>query len=163
MHPLAKKLLIAKQFRLDEGDVSVLGSESLILPYQLILEIDEYLPKDKVYTLGEKSGNLIGNTLRRLGLGSSKLDSFALDLLSMDGWGKFKMVTNNRSQSIIHVENSLLAKDHTSRRTKEPKCMFLAGLLGSIWSTSYDTRMVAVESKCLCQGNKFCEFVIRPA
>lgn len=161
MHPLAKKLLVAKQLRLDEGDVSVLGSESLILPYQIVLDLDEYVPKEKIYELGEKSGNLIINTLKKLGLSSMKLESFSLDLLSMDGWGKFKVVKNSRNESIIHVENSLQAKDAFRQKGKEPKCHFLAGVLGSIWSASYTGKLVAHETKCLCQGSSVCEFTIR--
>ena len=162
MHPLAKKLLIARQLSLDDGEVVVLGDRALLVPFDIISGLEDIAPPDKIYGLGKKAGNEIAAHLKKMGLKSTKLGTFGHDLLSMSGWGKFNLLKMDKDSVVVHVENSITSKSFLCEGKKEKRCYFLAGLLSALWEISLDAKQfLANETKCMCSGSAVCEFIIK--
>lgn len=162
MHPLAKKLLIARQLKFEEGEITVLGGQNVLLSTDTIIEMTMNFPKEKIYSLGKNGGTTMALNLKKTGLSSRKLGEFAMELFSMDGWGNFNVLQMSNSKITIHVQNSSIAKkiNLKASHVKEPQCFFLSGMLAGIWATALEKKIESKETKCLAAGHPICEFTL---
>lgn len=162
MHPLAKKLLIARQLKFEEGELTVLGGQSIILSTEIIQNMNSYFPKEKIYVLGKNSGEAMAQNLKKTGLSSHKLGEFAMELFSMGGWGLFQIMQKTNSKITIHTKNSAIAKKMKLifAKTKEPQCFFLSGMLAGVWTVALGKKTESKETKCNVKGDPVCEFTI---
>lgn len=164
MHPLAKKLLIARQLKFEECEIMVLGRQNVLLSVETIVNMALNFPKEQVYTLGKNSGKATAENLKKTGLSSRKLGEFAMELFSMEGWGIFNIIQMNNTKITIHVQNSAIAKKMNLKsptsKLKGPQCFFLSGMLAGVWAAALEKKIESKETKCAAKGSPVCEFAL---
>lgn len=164
MHPLAKKLLVSRQFQIEEGVLEVLGSRMVMFNAQALVELDTVLDERKAYEIGKVVGKNIAGSLDKFGMKGDRLVEFAMNLISLYGWGRPEIKRMGRP-AFIDVVDSVVAKSTLVSRkgthTKERVCHILAGIFAGIFSQARNTDSDAKEVKCLAKGEKICEFEIK--
>jgi predicted hydrocarbon binding protein len=96
--------------------------------------------------------------------GREKLARKTGDMISEYGYGKleYKKVDLD-GESVVVLRNSCIAGEYRrmKKKAKVPVCSYIAGLLAGgtvgITGKDYDCR----ETKCIANGDKHCEFVIK--
>lgn len=104
-----------------------------------------------------------GSAYARLLLEKSGLSPYeALEELkkadALSGWGLYEYVSVDleRKEAVIRVWNSINARGFKKKGFKT--CDFLRGYFAGFFSELCHSRLDCVETKCLNEGNEYCEF-----
>ncbi len=161
MHPLAKKLLVSRQLQLEEGDVEVLGDRMVIIPADVLVEMNELLEKKNVYRIGELIGEKMAVTLKKYGMKDTKLIEFCLNLMSLYGWGKPEIKRMGKVIFITVRDSVIAIRAAKKEKAPERACDILAGVFGGLFMEALGRKVSAQEVKCFAKGEKICEFEIK--
>jgi len=159
LSPFVKRLLFARQFVLDEGQVQVLGEPESLLPIEFVIEFQRSAP-EKVYKIAKSS---IARFVREIGskLGAKPQDLIkrAPDVFELIGLGRLELqvLDLKKKKVIVNVYNSPLP-EYENRKCC--CCIFTAGVLAGLFSTLLGKDLNAKEVKCVAKGDLFCQFVV---
>jgi len=181
---LIQKLLFVNQFNLINGKIKILGKDYILIdPYTFLLLQD--IDKSTTYKVAKKGSeegikeivnhaeiykNIKNQSLKEIALLSQKVgktDEGTIQtlqkLFEIYGLGKLIItnLNNDDKTAILKIENSTMAKANLEKtKSKEPVCVLCAAVLAGIFSYIFKKDVDCIETKCLAQGNNFCEFKI---
>ena len=147
--------------------ITSLGEPAIILPIRGLAELEEGIKKllratASIFLAARKPGKTI---IRRVaditGLSGEELIRLFLGILQATGWGRFTLTEfDAKSYSgRITVEDSAEAR---YRRSKEPVCVFLRGILEGALTEALGIEVKVMECKCAGAGAEHCEFHFEP-
>jgi predicted hydrocarbon binding protein len=86
-----------------------------------------------------------------------------MNLYAASGWGIFRLmnVDFDRGVAVVQVFDNFGCAGHRGE-SKQPYSQFVRGHLAGLFSGVFDRRVIAVETHCIAQGVKFCQFEIAP-
>ncbi|RLG20842.1 hypothetical protein DRN74_04475 [Candidatus Micrarchaeota archaeon] len=168
---LAKKLMFARQFTIEDGMFSILGAPHVIFPARPFASMEEEIVKrlgkegiSFMYNLGIETGKKIALLYKEeTRLSGFKLAKLLMDISSMGGWGKWEVykadLENNYFINIC--ENSQYAK---AKKSNEPSCHIIRGFIAGELRVSFGiNNLEVVETNCVSAGDKICKFITKPA
>jgi len=179
---LIQKLLFVNQFNIINGKIKILGKDYVLIdPFTfLLLQNIDKSTTYKVAKNGSKNAikeivnhaevynNVKSQALKEIALLSQKIgktDDGTIKtlqkLFEIYGLGKLTIteIDNKNKTALLKIEDSTIAKAN-SKKSKEPVCILCAGVLAGIFSYIFKKDSDCIETKCLTQGNNFCEFKI---
>ncbi len=160
-----KRLLFARQFYMINGKIEVLGVKQIMLPSDLVLDIQNINNK-KIYEI-TKNGILENIKLLSKKLGASQEGMLKVieELYETIGTGSLKIIDldNKNKKGIVRIFNSPLAESSLTKnkRSKEVVCYSISGILAGMFSFLFNDNIDAQEKICLAQGKEYCEFIIK--
>lgn len=162
MHSLAKKFMMARKLNFGEdGNAQLLDDRVFLMDGDMLRSINEFSGTDGAYKIGERTGRNLAENIQRTGISGTKMSEFMMDLLTMMGFGQFKMHEFNLSskEGEVRADNCIIARENGD----DSECSVMAGVLSGIFSQNYDGEFTVEESACIAQGNDFCRFKIQPS
>jgi predicted hydrocarbon binding protein len=181
---LIQKLLFVNQFNIANGKINILGKDYILIdPFTFLIlqNIDDSTAYKTAKTGSEKSlkelvehakvyQNVKDQSLKEIALLSQKVgktDDGTIKTLQkvfeIYGLGKLTITNldNKNKTATLKIENSTMAKAHSKKgNSKKTVCTLCAGVLAGIFSYVFKKDIDCIETKCLAQGNNFCEFKI---
>lgn len=160
MHPLAKKLMMARKLDFGEdGRAEMLDQPVFLMEGSFLAEIEKNVDQDQAFQIGKETGIKMEQDIGKTGLSGIKMVEFMMDLLTMSGLGEFELnkFDLDDQQGEVRVRNSLIGRE-AKKRGNESNCSLISGILSGIFSESFEKEMEATEFKCISQGSEVCRF-----
>ena len=174
LYELMKQLMLGGELQFGEGKIAFMGQRmqlvnSSFFAYRLKYAEDFWKEAQMQYR-AMKDANIKGwfEPLRKeKGLKGDELSDWAKKYFNLAGWGKLTVKFSQflKGRALLQIEDSALAKAYLENfgKSKHPMCHLARG---GICSGANDiinrTDIEVVETKCIAQGNPFCEMIIRP-
>jgi hypothetical protein len=142
-----KKLLFARQFFMIDGKIEVLGKRQVMLPAEMVDELQKTAKADTLKILVRKN---IEDYAKKLGSGEEGLLKNISDIFETYGLGKLEIVDldNANKKCLVRIQNL----------SSEGKSMILEIVLGGIFSFLFKKEVKAEATKCT---KIVCEYVIK--
>jgi len=168
MYDVVKKLLFARQFSMEKGNINLMGLDVVIIPASVMADIIKTLEKaigyektKKMIYEGVKSGTHYYATKvsEKYNIKNVKLIKWLVDTMMLTGWGEAELISISmkRKTAILHLYNSTLAKHYG--RSKKPIDHVMAGAQAGGASVVFGKDTVVRETRCVSMGHDFCEFI----
>ena len=168
MYDIVKKLLFARQLKLEKGEVILLGHPITMVPLLTFTEIRKILKKidatNILYEACKKSGIDYLQSIKKNFKMKTKKDliEWGVNTISLAGWGNTEVYNfdEKKKSTIIRLYNSTFAKAYG--RAKEPVDDVFRGYVAATGVMVFnDNSMEAVEVNCMSMGSKICEFLVK--
>jgi len=168
-----RKLLFARQLKVKEGYLEIyetpyvfFPAESFAILVDSILDVTGKKGIIELYKQGIKVGKSIAKTLKKnLNAQGDELLDVIKHIGGLGGWGEWITYKKNdeKREVIAHAINNATAQyAYLIKKRKEPWCHLLRGIITGemrvIWN---DDNVDSIETTCIAQGNKFCEFIFK--
>ncbi len=169
MFGVVKKLLFARQLQLEEGRFDLLGIKMLLMPAEILVNMQTELTNILGY---EKAKKIIYNSIKqasikynrmiseKYGFQFLKFKEWQENLIELAGWGKLEIPKADwkTGKAMIIVRNSVVAE--IVGHSKKPVDHILAGFFAGGISANFKKNVEAKEIECVACGNRFCKFII---
>lgn len=139
-----KKMLFARQFNIEKGAVTLLGTRKIIVAPELLNKIKNAKKMGK-----EMFAEEFKKVKKKYGLGEVRIIEFCFNLLESYGLGSFKLLKKEGGTAIIEV-----------RKSPFKKCGFTEGALESLFELVMG-KCKAKETQCASKGKSTCHFKIK--
>jgi len=168
MYDVVKKLLFARQFQMEKGNINLMGLDVMIIPAPVMVDIIKTLEKTigyektkKLIYEGVKSGTSFyaKKISEKYDIKGVKLIQWLVDTMMLTGWGEAKLISIDveKKTAILHLYNSTLAKHYG--KSKKPIDHVMAGAQAGGASIVFGKNAIVKETKCSSMGHDFCEFI----
>lgn len=158
-----KKLMFARQFEIDNGKITILGQNLIMLPGYLIIELQE-IDAHKTYQFAKfQTNKLIESYFYKIGSNFTRSDNTVCDVFNNFGLGKLQLVENNENITIVNVSDSTIARDFLKKNegfTDKCVCHITAGVLAGMFSFLKKKDVNATEKECHAKRDEKCKFII---
>jgi predicted hydrocarbon binding protein len=158
-----KKLMFARQFDIDEGKITVLGEQQIMLPADLLLALQEIDPKRTYEFTKQQTSKMIENYFTRIGTSFTRSDSVVCDIFNNFGLGKMHILENTEAVTVIKITDSTMAQDYIKRNsdfTDRCVCHVTSGVLAGMFSFLKKKEVNSEEKECHAKRDSSCKFVI---
>ena len=173
MFDFTKKMMFARQFKLEKGRVFLLNTRiSFFQPstfaFMIINSINrEQLLRQMYYSAKKSFSQTFINYVKiKFKTKPRELIEIMFNLAMMAGWGDWTLVKFNESQksSIIQVRNSPVSEIIKEEKiiTKCPVDALARGMHAGSAAVIFKDEVDAVETKCVAMGDRYCEFILKP-
>lgn len=168
MFEIVAQLLLHKQLKFEEGNITLLGQDVVIFPYENLFSIQKIIEKSgKTYDLYLSSKELGKIWIKNL-LKAYKMDTingqaeWGEKVFTLAGLGKMKILKWNVEDSsmIYRIYDSITARHYGN--IGRCVCHIPRGWFAGAACVFFKKDVDAVETKCISKGGDFCEFVIKP-
>jgi predicted hydrocarbon binding protein len=169
MPDMFAKLLMAREIKFKEGEISLLGDRVVLIPaYSLGSMLksaseNPELGKSLYYVSKECLRNGFAKVVRsKYGLTGMRLIEWLVNVGHVAGWGSISIVKRDvspeRVEFVFHVKNPPLLG---LAKSAKPVDHIFRGMIAGGESMAFDADVEAIETKCVAQGNPYCEFVAK--
>ncbi|MBI2670825.1 hypothetical protein HYX18_02520 [Candidatus Woesearchaeota archaeon] len=161
-----KRLLFTRQFFIINGKVEVLNVQLVMLPPDVIFEIQN-LDEKKSYDIGKKiAHDNMRLFAKKLGTSSEGILKDIQDIYETFGLGAMQIadLDQSKKRAIIRIKDSPTANLYLEKNKKKSSkaiCIFISAFLAGTFSFLFNTSVDSVEKNCLAQGKDYCEFIIQ--
>lgn len=161
-----KRLLFARQFFIINGKVEVLGIKQIMLPTELIYELDSIDPKKSHDIVKKIANDNMKLFAKKLGASGEGILKEIQDVYETFGLGSMQIVDidESKKRAIIRIRESPIAISYINKNKKKsskPSCSFISAFLSGTFSFFFNKDVEAIEKVCLSQGKDYCEFIIQ--
>lgn len=164
MYNFVNKLMLSRQLLFEEGEIKLLGEPSVMLiPASCFLDLSDKLLEDDgavhVYVAGKNAGKELFKLISHYTIDPLKTIKFGTQVFNISGFGKIQIVNVNleSKRALFRMRDSL----YKNRRSDEPMCHFVRGMLAGFTQNVMKVDMDCVETHCVAMGSDICEFVIK--
>lgn len=166
MFEIVKKLLMARQLRMERGRLTMLNQTICMIPVDTLFSIQKELEKigkeNTIYLAGKNSGYLwFVNMAKNFKVAKKDIVKWGVDIISLAGFGNPIIVnidTKNKKM-IIDLENSTLAEKY--KGTNKPIDHLFRGFIAGAGKLFFNVETEAIEIKCKAKGARKCEFIVK--
>jgi predicted hydrocarbon binding protein len=168
-----RKLLLARQASIDEGEITILTKNFYMQPLYELIILQERIKKE----FGKKGLKLIYETgkvgfndlLRRIEKFTSKkeeLQSLWLSVFKICGIGNLEIIEIDREKfrAILQTNKNPFAREYLKEygKQKEGVDYLTAGIIAGFFSRFFEKEVECEEKSCIAKGNVYCSFVVKP-
>jgi len=153
LSPFLKKLLFVRQFSIDKGQIDILGQNQIMLPSDLIAEL-QIIDHDKVYNIVKKHITVsMESYAKRIGSSTTGIIKSSQDIFETFGLGQFQILKLDNPKKIANITilKSSICDSCKKLKLKKEGCLLEAALAG-MFAFLFKTE-VTVETKGSKQGN----------
>ncbi|MEM4267238.1 MAG: 4-vinyl reductase [Candidatus Woesearchaeota archaeon] len=158
-----KRLMFARQFEMDEGKITILGEELVMIPGDLLIELQEIDQKRAYEFTKHQTARLISKYFEKIGGGYVRSDAIVCDIFNNFGLGKLSIIESTENSTVVKVTESTIAKDYLEKNkgfSDGPVCYVTAGVLAGMFSFLKKKDINASERECHAKRDDACKFVI---
>jgi hypothetical protein len=162
--PFLKKLMFARQFDIDEGRIMVLGEQQIMLPANLLLELQEIDPKRTYEFTKKQTAMLIEHYFNKIGGSFIRSDAVVCDIFNNFGLGKMEILESTDAITIIKITDSTIAKDYVKKNnefTDKVVCHVTSGVLAGMFSYLKKKDLNSEEKECHAKRDASCKFILQ--
>ena len=165
LSPLLKKLIFARQFSVENGEIQLIQLRNMLISPDLILKLQE-VNATRLYEISKKVMKKDLDFLRgKISLEGQGNIQRLEELYELFGFGNIKIVDLDRKKKrgVVNIHNSPIARTYllNNKASKEPKCNFIAGKIAGMFCFIFRKNVDAKEVKCLSKGDDFCQFIVK--
>jgi predicted hydrocarbon binding protein len=171
MFDLAKKLMMARQIKMDKGSLILLEQKMVMCPAVTFVFLpslvgDNDIGKHIYYAckLADEQGFTKG-IRKRYGLEGGKLIQWMANIAMLGGWGDIQVMKLDMKQkrAIVQARNSPIALQYPpSKSSKVPVDHIMRGYMAGAAEVAFGTPTDFIETKCQAMGDPHCEFIAKP-
>lgn len=172
MFDIVKKLLLARQLKMEKGSFDLLGLPVLVIPVPVIVEMQKILEETVGYEKmhkelydSSKSGThfYAKGISEKHGMKGRELIKWLLDILMLTGFGEAELLKLDieKKHAVVKMTNSAIPKYYKIPQ-KHPVDHIICGAQAGGSSFVFGEEMLVEEVKCMAQGHPYCEFVYKP-
>ena len=157
-----KKLLFARQFYMNDGNIEVMKIKQVMLSSAVIHELNSPMVYNAVKENIRKEFHEIANNF-----GSERTDLLKSveDIFEVYGLGKLEIskIDENGKSASLNLFNSSIAHAHNSKNLNSdaPVCFLTSAVIAGIFSFLFDDDVNCTEKRCFGKGDEYCEFVVK--
>ncbi len=162
MFDFAKKLLFARELKMERGNMQILGQNVAVFPVHLfnyfIENNSQIIPL--IYNGGKESATLFAKELmRRYNFKSGQIKDWLKNIIEFAGWGEAEFIKYDQKHhiAVLRVRNSSLAL-HSKR--KEPVDHLIRGFFAGGGKVSMNAELDCIETRCIAKNDNICEFIV---
>lgn len=168
MLDFTQKLLLARQFRLERGEISLLKQPVLIIPSTALAGLSKIMTEQNtghiLYEMERDSIPPFVSELKKINkVEYQELLILMKNLAETAGWGFIDVVEYNKAKNFARfvLQNAPISKligkcgkqmDHIERGL----------IVGSMREIQKNYTLEGFETKCISNGDSMCEIVVRP-
>jgi predicted hydrocarbon binding protein len=175
MFDLVRKLMMARELKMEEGEIVLFGERIQMSPAQVFVNMFKGLKEPELSRVGylqyaaTKSAisEWFANVAKTKEIKREELLKWETNVWKTAGWGNifFNATDFMKGRVSCRIENSPFAQTYIKifGKSKIPVCHNLrGGLAGGCIAVTGMKDIEAVEKTCMAQGSPHCEFILRP-
>lgn len=178
MFSFVKKLIFARQLRMERGEIEMLGQRMLIIPSYTFaymiknsknhVETGKFIYNACKHVNRDNAGFTYGVS-RKFGLEGADLIKWMADIATMAGFGVIEIISidEKEKRAVVHIEDSPIAKlvGHSKYPVDHPIRGYMAGAAEVVFNKNIKNEKKwqlydYIETKCTASSDKICEFVL---
>lgn len=160
-----KKLLFVRQFWFNEGRFEILGVKKASIPIDTIIRLQSANSEKFLDIVKEETKKEIEIFAKNLNQNRAALSNTIKDILNTYGLGKISISDLNleKKTAIISVQDSPIAIEYITHKIKtaKPACNITSAIIAGAFSYLFEKEVNCTETKCITQGAKLCEFIVK--
>lgn len=178
MFSFIKKLMLARQLKMEEGSIEMLGQKMVLAPaYTFACMIKNAKDVEEtgrfIYSACKHvncdPGGFTYRVSRAYGLSGGDLIRWMANIATSAGWGKIKVikVDEENKTAVVHIEDSPISKilGESKFAVDHPIRGYMAGAAEVVFnglklSQSKWVKYDYLETRCTSKGNSLCEFIL---
>ncbi|MDY6930886.1 MAG: 4-vinyl reductase [Halobacteriota archaeon] len=139
------------------GDYAIFHPDLLIVNRKVSESIIGSLSKTIDYNIGKRIGKMVAEECLKLHVANPIITSF--EIIEYSGWGKINIDFDN---GIIRIYNSLISKYYIRHEGTSEDAVddIIRGIIASIFEEIEGKECKVRETKCIAQGDEYCEFEV---
>ena len=173
MFEIARKLMMARELQMEEGNIFLLGERIQFVPTQMLVEMlrksdnlwrEGYLQYEATKSAVQKWFAIVS---KKKGLKDDELVKWQINIYNLTGWGIFNIVLTEFKKNRVNFTTKNSAVGSTYLRLygkqKYPVCHIVRGGIAAganVLNKRNDSEVV--ELKCIAQGHPECQMVLKP-
>ncbi len=173
MFDLVRKLMMARELRMEEGEISLLGERIQFVPTQIFVEIlhqaDDFWKQS--YLMYESSKRAVEQWFeevsKRKNLSGDELVKWQINIFNLSGWGIHNILASQLKKGRVSfiTKNSAFGSTYLKFYGKQryPVCHLIRGGIAAganVLNNTTDAEVVELE--CIAQGFPQCKMVLKP-
>lgn len=168
MFEFTKNVLLSGQFKIGQGEISLLGQSISLLPTETMATITIEMSKNgQASTLYETFAGAIPPFVQALKkrhvVELLPLVKLMVDIAITGGWGETKLIEykDKEHKYLFTVNNAPIPK--IIGKSEKETCHMMRGLIGgSMREIVNDKALDCIEIKCVARGAPLCQFIVQP-
>lgn len=156
--PFLKKLLFARQFSMIDGKIEILGKSQVLLPSNVVVELERLSPKPAHKAIKSSIKKDISDYAQKLGSTDAGMLNILAEVFETFGLGHMEIIDldNRKKACIVRIHNSPL-KDGKA----DESGMICLAVLSGIFSFLFSKDVEAKRASAKLKGMDYSEYVIR--
>lgn len=161
----AKKLMLARELKMGEGRLEILHQRVIIMPIQFFTALIESSLNNKefekdIYKQLKLSVKAFCKKVdKKFRLRGKKLEETLVNLTELNGYGHIKIIKDDPKNKIAVLHLTDLPSIYLKGKLRGMGDVYWAGILAGGISYVYNADVDCIETKCILNGEPFCEFV----
>ena len=152
-----KKLIFARQFCIVDGRIEILGIKQVMLPMDLLIELQSINPKKTYQATKTKLWEIMERYYKKVGGNNQGILNMSKEIFETIGLGKMEVINFKPSdkKAIIRIKDSAIC--NCCQQNKN--CSILPGALAGTFSFIFKNEVNSYQKE---KGKKsYCDFIIK--
>jgi predicted hydrocarbon binding protein len=168
-----RKLLLARQASIDEGEITILTKNFYMQPLYELIILQERIKKEfgkkglkLIYETGKVGFNDLLRKIEKFTSKKEELQSLWLSIFKICGIGNLEIIEIDREKfrAILQTNKNPFAREYLKEygKQKEGVDYLTAGIIAGFFSRFFEKEVECEEKSCIAKGNVYCSFVVKP-
>jgi predicted hydrocarbon binding protein len=168
-----RKLLLARQASIDEGEITILTKNFYMQPLYELIILQERIKKEfgkkglkLIYETGKVGFNDLLRKIEKFTSKKEELQSLWLSVFKICGIGNLEIIEIDREKfrAILQTNKNPFAREYLKEygKQKEGVDYLTAGIIAGFFSRFFEKEVECEEKSCIAKGNVYCSFVVKP-
>ena len=156
--PFLKKLLFARQFSMENGKIEILGKTQVLLPGDVIYEMEKLNPKTVYKSVKSTMKKDIEDYAKKLGSTGEGMLRILGEIFETFGLGEIEIIDldNKKKRCILRINNSTLASMSSGKDGAVITPAILSGMFSFLFKKNVDAKK---SNKSI--GMDYLEYVVK--
>ena len=140
--PFLKKLLFARQFSMEDGKIEILGKKQILLPGDVIYEMEKLIPKTVYKSVKDTVKKDIEDYARKLGSAGEGMLKILGEIFETFGLGEIEIIDmdDRKKRCIIRIHNSTLISMGSGKDGAIITPAILSGMFSFLFKKDVDAK-----------------------
>lgn len=167
-----RKLLLARQARIDEGEITILTKNFYMQPLYELIVLQERIKKEfgkkglkLIYETGKIGFNDLLRYIEKFTSKKEEVQSLWLNVLKVCGIGNLEIIEVNKEKlkAILQTNKNPFAREYLKEfgKQKEGVDYLTAGIIAGFFTRFFEKEVECEEKSCIAKGNVYCSFVVK--
>ncbi|MGC8812587.1 MAG: V4R domain-containing protein [Candidatus Aenigmatarchaeota archaeon] len=169
-----RKLLLARQASIDEGEIRILTKNFYMQPMYELIILQEKIKKEfgkkglrLIYEAGKIGFNDLVRYIEKFTSKKEEVQNLWLNVLKVCGIGNLEIIEidKEKPKAILQTNKNPFAREYLKEYGKQKECVdyLTAGIIAGFFSRFFEKEVECEEKSCIARGNVYCSFVVKKA
>ncbi len=167
-----RKLLLARQASIDEGEITILTQNFYMQPLYELVNLQERLKKNfgekglkVMYETGKIGFNDLLRYVEKFSSKKEDVQSLWLSVLKVCGLGNFEIVEidGEKLKALLRANKNPFALAYFKEfgKQKKPVDYLTAGIISGFFTRFFEKEVECEEKSCIAKGERYCNFLVK--